>query len=153
MKIFEIQDFSAFFFFNSFGCSRSWLHRVDSFVAKDAGFSSCGTWAQLLCSMRDLSSPARDRTHVPCIARQIPNHWTTKGSPRISYFFKTSFIMEIIKHIKVEIRIQGPLTSLLPNFNSYQLKANSLPCTPCSPLPTQVLGDLEANPNVISIHP
>ena len=73
----------------------------------------------------------------------------------VSVFYRavTSFIMEIIKHIKVEIRIQGTLTSLLPNFNSYQLKANSRPCTPCSPPPTQVLGDLGANPNVISIHP
>ena len=42
--------------------------------------------------------------------------------------------MEIIKHIKVEIRIQGPLTSLLPNFNSYQLKANLISSIP-SPVP------------------
>lgn len=81
---------------------------------------------------------------TPCIARRI----LTTGPPRESQGFlifqKTSFIMEIIKHIKVEIRIQGPLTPLLPNFNSYQLKTTSLPCTPCSPLPTQVLGDLEA---------
>ena len=29
------------------------------------------------CGMRDLSSPTRGKTCVPCIARQIPNHWTT----------------------------------------------------------------------------
>ena len=29
-------------------------------------------------SMWDLSSPTRDWTHVPCIGRQILNHWTTR---------------------------------------------------------------------------
>ena len=28
--------------------------------------------------MWDLSSPTRDRTHVPCIDRWILNHWTTR---------------------------------------------------------------------------
>ena len=28
------------------------------------------------------SSQTRDRTGVPCIARQIPNHWTTREAPR-----------------------------------------------------------------------
>ena len=35
--------------------------------------------------MWDLSSPTRDRTHVPCIGRWILNHWTTRGVPSI-YF-------------------------------------------------------------------
>ena len=43
--------------------------------------SSCGSCAQLLCSMRDLSSPTRDRTHTPYIAGQILNHWTTREVP------------------------------------------------------------------------
>ena len=30
----------------------------------------------------DLSSPTRDQTHVPCIGRQILNHWTTREVPR-----------------------------------------------------------------------
>ena len=43
--------------------------------------SSCGTWAELLCGLGDFSSQTRDRTCVPCVGRQIPNHWTT-GKPR-----------------------------------------------------------------------
>ena len=31
--------------------------------------------------MWDLSSLTRDRTHVPCIARWIPYHWTTREVP------------------------------------------------------------------------
>ena len=31
--------------------------------------------------MWDLSSPARDQTRIPCIARQILNHWTTREVP------------------------------------------------------------------------
>ena len=43
--------------------------------------SSCGSWAYLPRSMRDLSSPTRDRTCVPCIVRQILYHWTTREVP------------------------------------------------------------------------
>ena len=57
----------------------------------------CGTWALSLrrvssvavasglsCPliMWDLSFPARDRTHVPCIGRQILYHWTTRDVPQ-----------------------------------------------------------------------
>ena len=37
-------------------------------------------WAALH-SLRDLSSPTRDRTHVPCIGRWILNLWTTREAP------------------------------------------------------------------------
>ena len=40
-----------------------------------------GTWVQLFLSMWDLSSPTRDQTRVPCIARQILNHFSL-GSPQ-----------------------------------------------------------------------
>ena len=32
----------------------------------------------LSCGMWDLSSPTRDWTHLPCIARQFLNHWTPR---------------------------------------------------------------------------
>ena len=35
-------------------------------------------WVEVLCGKRDLSSPTRDQTHVPCISRWILNHWTTR---------------------------------------------------------------------------
>ena len=31
--------------------------------------------------MWDLSSPTRDGAHIPCIGRQILNHWTTREVP------------------------------------------------------------------------
>ena len=31
--------------------------------------------------MWDISSPTRDRSHVPCIGRWIPNHWATMEVP------------------------------------------------------------------------
>ena len=40
--------------------------------------SICHTWAQLHCGMQDLSSWIRDRTHVPCTARQILSHWASR---------------------------------------------------------------------------
>ena len=53
--------------------------------------SSCGTQTSLAavrrlsrraaCGLWHLSSLTRDRTCVPCIGRQILNHWTT-GKPR-----------------------------------------------------------------------
>ena len=61
---------------NIYICSFIWLilvavHRL----------SSCDSWAQLPCSKWNLSSQTRDRTCIPCIARQILNHWTTKEGP------------------------------------------------------------------------
>ena len=35
--------------------------------------------------MWDLSSPTRDWTRVACIARQIPNHWTTRKVPSLPF--------------------------------------------------------------------
>ena len=31
------------------------------------------------------SSPTRDQTHVPCIGKQILNHWTTREVPGVSF--------------------------------------------------------------------
>ena len=46
-------------------------HRLSSW---DAGaYLLHGTWV--------LSSLTRDGTHVPCIARQMLNHWTTREVP------------------------------------------------------------------------
>ena len=32
----------------------------------------------------DLSYPTRDQTLIPCIARQVLNHWTTREVPSLS---------------------------------------------------------------------
>ena len=65
-----------------------WLCRVFA-VAQEiftaaCGIFRCGPWAWWLCSTWDLSSPTSDRTHVPCTARRILNHWTTREVSAIS---------------------------------------------------------------------
>ena len=55
------------------------------------GFGSCTSWALegmlsscghgLICPMHVRSSRTRDSIHVPCIDRQILNHWTTREVP------------------------------------------------------------------------
>lgn len=48
------------------------------FVAAARGLS--GVAHGLSYSVHVGSSQARDRTHVPCVARQIPDHWTPRGA-------------------------------------------------------------------------
>ena len=45
------------------------------------GLSICATWAHLPRGIWILSYLTRDRTQVPCLARQILNHWTTREVP------------------------------------------------------------------------
>ena len=53
---------------------------TDSLVVA-GGLSSCPRQAQSLRGMWNLSAPAREQTHVPCIAGQVLNHWTTREVP------------------------------------------------------------------------
>ena len=50
------------------------------------GFSSCRMQASLPHGMRDLSSPTRAQTLVPCIGRRILNHWTTREVPKFGVY-------------------------------------------------------------------
>ena len=52
------------------------LQRSESLVVANR-LSRCSLQAQLLRSMWDL----RNQTHIPYIARQIVNHWTTREVP------------------------------------------------------------------------
>ena len=51
--------------------------------------------------MLDLSSWARDQTHVPCIARQILNHSTTREVPTL--LFLTPVLLTVPKHLVVPV--------------------------------------------------
>ena len=55
-------------------------------------FWLCCIFVYLPLSMWNLSSQTRDQTSVPCIGRQILNHWTTRGVPQLlscfNYFLK-----------------------------------------------------------------
>ena len=67
--------------FSFFGCTGSQLWHVRSSLHcmgyRAHRLSSWGVWAQLHLGMWDLSSPTRDPTLIPCIARQIFNHRIT----------------------------------------------------------------------------
>ena len=73
----------------SFSCSISLLCQAGSFVVVHR-LSSCGAQASLRLSMWDPSSATRDLACIPCLARQILNHWTTKEVPTLYSFQLTS---------------------------------------------------------------
>ena len=53
--------------------------------APEPGLSSCGAWVYLLCGMWNLPGPGIE-TCLPCIDRQILNHWTTREVLEILFF-------------------------------------------------------------------
>ena len=76
--------------------SLSWIKKKSWFIYLTASGLSCGT-QNLHCVMWNLteaqglpqglwnlSSPTRDRTWIPCITKQILNHWTTREVPEFS---------------------------------------------------------------------
>ena len=73
------------------------LRHAGSFIVMCRLFSNCGAWTQW-CGMRaslphsmwDLSSPTRGWTCVPCIGRQILNHWTAREVLHIYFRISSS---------------------------------------------------------------
>ena len=89
----------GFFNYCSFGCGGSAVHglslvwRVGAALhcgaraSRCSGYSCCraqalGTWASVVGAHGPSGSRGLDRTGIPCIARQILNHWTP-GNPSI----------------------------------------------------------------------
>ena len=67
-----------------------WLRLVGSLVAA-GGLLSCDMWT-LSCGVHvGSSSLTRDRTRIPCIGRQILNHWATREVPA-SILFSTDYM-------------------------------------------------------------
>ena len=59
------------------------MHETETFqctlpVVVTKRLNSCCTWSSFIQGMWDLSCWTRDQTHVPCVSRQILNHWTTR---------------------------------------------------------------------------
>ena len=77
---FECGFFLSFFLAELVFICRMWI----SLVAVCRLFGYC-TQALMPCGMRDLSSPTRDQTHVPCIGRQILNLWISREVPGIEF--------------------------------------------------------------------
>ena len=61
-------------------------------------------------SMWDLISPTRDSTCVPCIGRQIFNHWSTRQVPGVEYlkcWEKKTPKPVILQPVKLSSRVKG----------------------------------------------
>ena len=91
--------------------------------------SSCTTKASLPCCMWDLSSPTRDQTQVPCIARQILNHWVIREVPHIHILKLLSPIQNTNLFLLKYALISWPTASTLhvfhlKSFSSYLTSAN-----------------------------
>ena len=92
----SVSLFLSFFFLISF-FKKSWLHSI--FVAE---------WGLLLLRCLGLGCPMacvirvpwpRDQIHVPCIGRQILNHWISKKSPYFCCCCYTHKFIFYIPHI------------------------------------------------------
>ena len=71
-------------------------HRLPSWVA----------WAHLLHSTCDLSSLTWDWTWVPCVGRQILNHWATREVPGLCLLY-LSFILIILRGLPSTCHVWG----------------------------------------------
>ena len=67
------------------GFSLQGLLLLQSTGSTVGGLSSCGTGPWLLHSMWNPPC-TRDQTRVPCVGRQILNHWTTREAPVYLFF-------------------------------------------------------------------
>ena len=91
--------------------------------------SGCGTWAQLPCSMWDVSPQCKDGTHVPCIGRWILSHYSTREVPHCSFvtvLFIHSFRISQQDDQPMTFKYSGfhPLFACGPNMFS---KESSIP--------------------------
>ena len=110
----------AFSSCSELGCSLvvlqgPWLLLLRAQALGGAGLSSCSTWAQelwytgLVALWHAESSWTRDQTRVPCIGRQILNHWTTRqvlgptldwGCVWVKWKVKHSWVLETAFAVK-----------------------------------------------------
>ena len=74
--------------FSGCGVQSSHCHSFSCYGAPALGARAQWLWCRGLVAPRHVgSSCTRDGTHVPCIERQILNHWTTRQAPLHSFFF------------------------------------------------------------------
>ena len=92
--MFHPQGSPSFLHFLKFGCTGSSLRYANS-SSWGMVFSSFGAPALLPLSMWDLSSLTKDQTCIPCIERQILNHWVTRQIPH--HFFYRNFPQAYIR--------------------------------------------------------
>ena len=75
-----------------FSCCEAWALGLWESVVAVHGFSSCGN--KLSCSLAHGIFWTKDWTHIPCIARQILNHWTIRET--LNFYFLNWDIIAIL---------------------------------------------------------
>jgi len=73
----------------------------------------------------DLSSPTRDQTSIPCIARQILNHWTTRQVLPKDWLCQTMTV--------IASSVQFSHSFLSNSLWLHELQHTRLPCPPPTP--------------------
>ena len=121
------------------GFSLQWLLLLQSTGSRVRGFRRCSMQVELPCSMWDFSSLIRDRTHFPCIGKQILNHWTSREVLRWQSFGLQThhcwWNLDCCMWCHPVIRqASGNLEKLLLSLNYFQShlpsqRCNVLPCT------------------------
>ena len=79
--------------------------------------------------MWNLSSLTRDGTYVPCIGRQILNHWITREVLQMSLFFsllkRTLGTSLVVQWLKIYLAMQGTRNeSLVQELRSHMPQGN-----------------------------
>ena len=81
-----------------------------------------GLWPTGLTIPRHVeSSRSQDRAHVPHIGRQIPNQWTTKGVPRVSFLNETFHLVASYAALRKELSpmFSTQFPSMAPSCQSW----------------------------------
>ena len=65
------------------------------------------------------SSHTRDQTHVPCIGRQIPNHWTTREAQIWLFGLSLSFYKVSKRDLVILLEYKPRLQLLLLSHFSH----------------------------------
>ena len=80
---------------------------------------SCGMWAQLLHGAWDRSSPTKEWTNVPCVARQILNHWPTREVPP-EPFNNSTFLHKLLAPAFLIWLAEYPVLCPIKDISPYQ---------------------------------
>ena len=89
--------------------------------------------------MWDLSSLTRAQTQVPCIARKILNHWTTRKVPPPILLFSTKMALELEW---AQVRPRSLLTPSVEIHSSTSAKPECCYCVVATPHQKSSLGPL-----------
>ena len=161
---FLLGSFFKMYLFIIYGCTGSSLLLVGFLRSQRVGLLSWA-WVQLMWST-DSASPrhvgssrTRDRTCVPCIARWIFNHWTTREVPGLFFAFLLFILSSSLwnascydvtqasRHLCSPGSPGGPSwgpqttapTQMSPGLSSLPLATPFAPLLPSGPRPSLVL--------------